>query len=316
MSGAWTGDWKARINDFVRRYGCDSVWQYLQKHPTTSFLDMAKSIGDAAAIQIQGIVVEHCMEHGLLGEFVRDAIVRGVHSALPSGWNNLKDRRFSVSGNTANLPSPYSDLVQGLMTDLLRHNPPPTGWLPTSKDDPVLKAAYDRALDSLSQPMREMVARGEYIRPPGSIYASAIEPIWKSISIYDGPEVFLEGFSRVRPELGSLFAAHWCQSEICNGGFHQFFGNPTGVLAPEAAAGFHALGMPNCSGIIGEAVDFFGTPYPRDREERWQRIQPVAGKRREEWDPFSDLDRRFYKHLRSENGGFVAAADRYAESIR
>ncbi|WP_369973953.1 DUF4375 domain-containing protein [Polaromonas sp. SP1] len=32
-----------------------------------------------------------------------------------------------------------------------------------------------------------------------------------------------------------LFAVHWCQSEICNGGFMQFFANSTGVLAPEVA---------------------------------------------------------------------------------
>ena len=70
-------------------------------------------------------------------------------------------------------------------------------------------------------------------KPPDS-YWRLLEPIWDSVSIYDGPKTFLRQYRRLPRAVGHLFAAHWCQSEICNGGFHQFFGNSTGVLAPEA----------------------------------------------------------------------------------
>ena len=78
---------------------------------------------------------------------------------------------------------------------------------------------------------------------PGEIYWRAVDPIWHSISIYDGPRVFLRQFGKVPVHLGLLLAAHWCRSEVFNGGFHQFFSNPTGVLAPEAVSGFKAIGL-------------------------------------------------------------------------
>jgi hypothetical protein len=57
---------------------------------------------------------------------------------------------------------------------------------------------------------------------PGERYCNAIEPIWDTIEI-DSPESFQSTFSRVPAELGLLYAAHFCQSEVCNGGFAQFF---------------------------------------------------------------------------------------------
>ena len=43
------------------------------------------------------------------------------------------------------------------------------------------------------------------------------------INIYDGPEVFLETFQMVDVNPGLFYAACFAQSEICNGGFDQFF---------------------------------------------------------------------------------------------
>jgi len=73
---------------------------------------------------------------------------------------------------------------------------------------------------------------------PGERYWRLIKPFSRELSIYDGPEVFLYQFRQLPPEVGHLLAAHRCQSEVRNGGFHQFFSNSTGVLAPEALAAF------------------------------------------------------------------------------
>jgi hypothetical protein len=98
----------------------------------------------------------------------------------------------------------------------------------------------------------------------------------------------------VRPEIGHLYAAHWCQSEICNGGLHQFFSNTTGLLAPEALDGFRAIGTTAWVEILAEAMNFFGHPFPRDRGDR-QDLLPIPQRRpRETWDPFYQLDKRFY----------------------
>jgi hypothetical protein len=146
-------------------------------------------------------------------------------------------------------------------------------------------------------------------------YWEHVEPFWETVSIYDGPEAFLERFTEVPEHAAHLFALHWCASEICNGGFHQFFFNSTGVLAPEAVAGFKAIGMPQTAAVVAVAMASFGDPYPRDREERQDALDALdpenAGA--DGWDsPFSDLDNRFYDLLGRENGGMEKAAERYA----
>src|SRR5687767_13179443 len=65
---------------------------------------------------------------------------------------------------------------------------------------------------------------------PGQHYWSLVEPVWETISIYHTPDIFLTQFNSASLASRTLFAAHWCQSEVRNGGFHQFFGNSTGVL--------------------------------------------------------------------------------------
>ena len=146
-------------------------------------------------------------------------------------------------------------------------------------------------------------------------YWDHIEPFWQFVSIYDGPEEFLLHFTETPEHAAHLFALHWCASEVCNGGFQQFFFNSTGVLAPEAAAGFRAVGMPRTAAVVVAAMASFGEPYPRDREERQDALDALAtsGAGDEDWDsPFKDLDNRFYDLLGRENGGMERAAESYA----
>ena len=62
-------------------------------------------------------------------------------------------------------------------------------------------------------------------------------------------------------------------------------------------------------------MNFFGTPYPRDRAVRNKMIPTGPGKRRNEWDPFKEFDDPFYDALDVENGGFSVAADEYASKL-
>jgi hypothetical protein len=148
---------------------------------------------------------------------------------------------------------------------------------------------------------------------PGYLYWSLVESIWDSVSIYDGPEAFLAQFNTAPLGARTLFAAHWCQSEIRNGGLHQFFGNSTGVLAPEAVAAFRSIGMPKIAAIVAEAMLWFGPSYPRNREVRDGQLGDYENDDYpEDWNPFEQLDDQFFALIESENGGFVTAADEYA----
>ncbi len=126
--------------------------------------------------------------------------------------------------------------------------------------------------------------------------------------------------------MGLLYAAHFCQSEVCNGGFTQFFWNSTGVLAPEAVEGFIAIGQPQVADVIQRAMNILGSPFRRDRAARWSALdtlrnehdkgQDLAGRPRyKKIDSFGKLEREFYSLLVSEAGGFENAANAYAKRI-
>lgn len=131
---------------------------------------------------------------------------------------------------------------------------------------------------------------------PGPTAWEVIEPHCEAVSIYDGPIVFLDGFERLPEPARHLLAVWWCDAEVCNGGFHQFFSNSTGVLAPEAAEGFRVVGLAECADLVEAAMAKFDEPYPRDRVARRAALETLKrpGKKRAEWDPFGELDDRYY----------------------
>ena len=136
-------------------------------------------------------------------------------------------------------------------------------------------------------------------------YWEVIDPIWDHINIYDGPDIFLNTYSAVEALVGQLYAAHFAQSEICNGGFHQLFGNSTGVLCPEAVQGFELIGMPTTASLLTSAMEALGTPFPRERGERKKVLESVSQSL------LNQLDKQFFKEIETENGGFIDAANAF-----
>ncbi len=150
----------------------------------------------------------------------------------------------------------------------------------------------------------------------GQAYGDIINTVWDTISIYDGVEVFLKEFTKANEVVQNLFAAHWCQSEVRNGGLLQFFCNSSGVLAPEAIIAFRAIGMPKLAAVLEEAVVWFGESYPRDRNDRENILWANESEDEKESNPFETLDDKFFELHQSESGGFITAADQYASARR
>lgn len=136
-------------------------------------------------------------------------------------------------------------------------------------------------------------------------YWQLVEPVWNRIDL-DGVEQFLKTYREVALRPALFYAAHFCQSEVCNGGFRQFFLNSTGVLAPEAVAGFRAIGQNGVAAVVKAAMDELAVPYPRDRTVRMIRLAELPQNK------FDALDGQFYNLIEMENGGFERAADQYA----
>jgi len=151
----------------------------------------------------------------------------------------------------------------------------------------------------------------------GEAYWNVVKKIWDTISIYDGEIIFLEQFAKTDLKEKNLFAAHWCQSEIRNGGFYQFFDNSTGILAPEAVDAFRAIGMPKTANLIKKAMGLFGSTYPRDKDKRGEALRIFENQSDQEKDLFDEIDKfdkEFFVLIRKENDGFEIAADNYALS--
>ena len=100
------------------------------------------------------------------------------------------------------------------------------------------------------------------------------------------------------------------ESDIRNGGLHQFFSNDTGVLAPEAVKGFRAMALDACADAVDRAMQFFGSAYPRARDVREEALDDLELRDPENWDPFTEFDEQFYDAI--EDCGFEKAADSYA----
>jgi hypothetical protein len=150
---------------------------------------------------------------------------------------------------------------------------------------------------------------------PGQAYWDLVEPYWLPLNEAwdEGIDQFLAKFSHAPTRVGHLYAAHWCQSEVRNGGFYQFFSNTTGLLAPEALKAFDAINLTEWTETLAAAIAYFGSVYPRERANRIAQLP--ARQRGREWDPFDQLNERFFDWLHHPNNDWNRAADEYAISV-
>ena len=143
-------------------------------------------------------------------------------------------------------------------------------------------------------------------------YPAVYMPYYEQFNFYEGREVWLASIAGVPEKAVHLFAVHWLHLEVYNGGFWQYFFNSTGTSAPEARAGFAAIGMENVAAIVDQAMARLGTPYPFDKPARERIVGPPDDRM-----DFTDLDDAFYDLADTEQffrkrPKFVAFADAYA----
>jgi hypothetical protein len=113
-------------------------------------------------------------------------------------------------------------------------------------------------------------------------YVTCIEDAHEDIDIYGDAEKLHEGLREFPQWVGDLVCVDWLVSEFQNGGLMQFFINSTGVLAPEAVSALRRIGLPQAAEALGTAVELFGSPYPRGKEERYRILRQKAGLRFED----------------------------------
>jgi len=165
-------------------------------------------------------------------------------------------------------------------------------------------------------------------------YWELVEPVFALVDI-SSPEKFAASSAFIPIPILQLYASHFALSEIHNGGLLQFFWNGTGVMLPEAIAGFKAIGMTKLASVITTAAGKLGSPYPRDRDDRWDALLEASGRDVTELEEIfakaanlylafeeaveplslSLLSTQVWDLAQTEQGNFGEAATRYAQSL-
>lgn len=118
-------------------------------------------------------------------------------------------------------------------------------------------------------------------------------------------------FSR---DIQLLAATDYGKSDIDNGGFHQFFGNSTGVFAPEMLEWFQKNELNDVARIMDDAMRFFGDDYPRDRSTRNAMLPAFQPRDGRDWDPFDKLNDEFYAALSNNGNRYDEAANNWLKT--
>ncbi|RTL41588.1 MAG: DUF4375 domain-containing protein [Burkholderiales bacterium] len=115
-----------------------------------------------------------------------------------------------------------------------------------------------------------------------------VEPMWWSVSVFDGPQQYERDLQRFSREQRLMFACMCYVGEVNTGGHEQFYANNVGIVWRDALAGFQAFGETEVARILEASVERLGGAPSLDRSERFAyllRLRP----------DFRDLDERFYR---------------------
>ena len=95
----------------------------------------------------------------------------------------------------------------------------------------------------------EDIANGKY-----SVW-DLMQPLWFTVSIYDGIDVYNENLRHFTQGQRRILALMWYDSEVSNGGHEQFFGNSTGIVWKDAIEGMHMIGAQKIAENFQKAID-------------------------------------------------------------
>ena len=109
-----------------------------------------------------------------------------------------------------------------------------------------------------------------------------------------------DGFESFTEEEKTYVAVNVLNSEVYNGGIHQFFSNSSGELYAEALRGLTILKAENSLSLLKRAAKilFSEVDPPKDRQKRWQLMKqyPEDDSIKPEWIiELEEVDRNFWK---------------------
>ena len=116
---------------------------------------------------------------------------------------------------------------------------------------------------------------------------SIIDPLWFSVSIYDGEERYNLDLQKFSLPQRYILAIQWYIAEVNNGGHDQFYFNSTGIVWQDALNGLLEVGHKKAYDILKTSADRLGGSPSLDRFERQEQLENSNA-------DFDDLDNEFY----------------------
>lgn len=90
------------------------------------------------------------------------------------------------------------------------------------------------------------------------------------------------GFESLEREEQETIALFWLESEVMNGGLHQYFLNSSGDMFPFALSGLRRIGAKKSLHALESAAEKLGSIYPENRDDRIDILEQLG----ENVDPF------------------------------
>lgn len=101
------------------------------------------------------------------------------------------------------------------------------------------------------------------------------------------------GFQNLCPQLQAYISVDRLFSEVSNGGFSQYFANPSGDLSANAVQGFEMIGASNSADVVRSAFRILGAEGPSsDTETRMYQFSRLSD---DDFKKLNELDREFFQ---------------------
>jgi len=133
--------------------GCGAL-EFLNANPGVSSVEAAKRLNrGTTAIGLVMVIYEEAVKNRVVREVAKDMLIRVILGKFPHGWSSsLLDKVGPVVkiGNWQSEVKKYGrdprfdECSLAILREIAIHHPPPEGWSPKPKDDPIIDELFDR----------------------------------------------------------------------------------------------------------------------------------------------------------------------------
>jgi hypothetical protein len=131
--------------------GCGAL-ELLDANPGVSILDLAKRVNHGiSAIGLMMAIYEEAKRRSIVRETAKDLLIRTLCEEFPEGWSSEGSIHpvVRIGGWSYGIKRYVGDQAfTSFASDIVRHlaggDPPPKGWKPIHRRDPLIEALFDR----------------------------------------------------------------------------------------------------------------------------------------------------------------------------